>query len=74
MPAPNAPLPEDDLLFLLLRQLEAAPEASQRATAEALEISLGRLNAILRAATEATIAASGASGMTIPPTVIGKAA
>ena len=26
-------LPEDDQLFLLLRQLDAAPDASQRATA-----------------------------------------
>ncbi|MDA7423899.1 bifunctional sulfate adenylyltransferase/adenylylsulfate kinase [Thalassococcus lentus] len=48
-----ANLPEEDDLFLLLRQLDVAPEASQRATAEALGISLGRLNAYLRAATEA---------------------
>ncbi len=53
MPAQPNTLPEGDDLFLLLRQLESAPEASQRATAEALGISLGRLNAILRAATEA---------------------
>ena len=46
-------LPEDDQLFLLLRQLEQAPAASQRVTAEALGISLGRLNAQLRAATQA---------------------
>ena len=46
-------LPEEDLLFRLLRQLDQAPEASQRATAQALGISLGRLNAQLRAATEA---------------------
>jgi len=44
---------EDDLLFRLLRQLDLAPEASQRATAQALGVSLGTLNAHLRAATEA---------------------
>ena len=57
MTAQSVSLPEDDQLFLLLRQLEAAPEASQRATAEALGISLGRLNATLRAATEAGLIA-----------------
>ncbi|QFS81919.1 putative bifunctional SAT/APS kinase [Roseivivax sp. THAF40] len=46
-------LPEEDQLFRLLRQLDRAPEASQRATAEALGISLGRLNTYLRAASEA---------------------
>ncbi|MGB7317401.1 MAG: bifunctional sulfate adenylyltransferase/adenylylsulfate kinase [Planktotalea sp.] len=39
---------EEDQLFRLLRQLDLAPEASQRATASALNISLGRLNALLR--------------------------
>jgi sulfate adenylyltransferase len=54
MPAtPTLALPEDDMLFRLLRQLDMAPEASQRATAEALGISLGRLNAQLRAVTAA---------------------
>jgi hypothetical protein len=42
-------IPEEDLLFRLLRQLDAAPDASQRATAGALGVSLGRLNALLRA-------------------------
>ncbi len=46
-------LPEEDLLFRLLRQLDIAPDLSQRATAQALDISLGRLNAVLRAVTEA---------------------
>ena len=46
-------LPEEDQLFRLLRQLDLAPDASQRATAEALGISLGRLNAQLRAASDA---------------------
>ena len=50
----NAPnLPDEDLLFRLLRQLDAAPELSQRATAQALGISLGRLNAVLHAVTDA---------------------
>ncbi|MEZ5769747.1 MAG: bifunctional sulfate adenylyltransferase/adenylylsulfate kinase [Paracoccaceae bacterium] len=55
MTAPETPasLQEEDLLFRLLRQLDAAPDAAQRATAAAIGISLGRLNAMLRAATEA---------------------
>ena len=54
MPAKDLPPPpEEDQLFLLLRQLDLAPEASQRVTAQALGISLGRLNAQLRAATDA---------------------
>jgi sulfate adenylyltransferase len=43
---------EQDLLFRLLRQLDAAPDASQRTTAAALGISLGRLNTLLRSAAE----------------------
>ena len=43
----------EDLLFRMLRQLDLAPEASQRTTSAALGISLGRLNAQLRAAVEA---------------------
>jgi sulfate adenylyltransferase len=50
-PTPN--LPEEDLLFRLLRQLDLAPGASQRATSVALGISLGRLNSALRAVSEA---------------------
>ncbi|KAA0916689.1 bifunctional sulfate adenylyltransferase/adenylylsulfate kinase [Aquicoccus porphyridii] len=46
-------LAEEDLLFRLLRQLDLAPDASQRAIAAALGISLGRLNAQLRSAAEA---------------------
>jgi sulfate adenylyltransferase len=53
-------LPEEDLLFRLLRQLDAAPDASQRATAAALDVSLGRLNALLRAVTEAGLVRIGA--------------
>ncbi len=44
---------EEESLFRLLRQLDAQPEASQRATAGALGISLGHLNAQLKSATEA---------------------
>jgi len=52
--AVNNPTAEDeDLLFRLLRQLDLAPDASQRATAAAVGISLGRLNAVLRQATDA---------------------
>ena len=50
---PKSPMLEDDLRFRLLRQLDLSPDASQRATAGALGISLGRLNALLRAAAEA---------------------
>ena len=50
---PKSSLPEADQLFRLLRQLDLAPEASQRATAAALGVSLGGLNAQLRAAVEA---------------------
>ncbi len=42
----------EDQLFRLLRQLDLAPEASQRDTAAALGLSLGRLNTLLRQATE----------------------
>ena len=54
MPPLTTPdLPEDDQLFRLLRQLDTAPDVSQRVTAEALGISLGRLNTQLRAVTGA---------------------
>ena len=46
---------EEDLLFRLLRQLDTAPDASQRATASALGISLGRLNALLRSTADAAL-------------------
>ncbi|MCK8482812.1 bifunctional sulfate adenylyltransferase/adenylylsulfate kinase [Aliiroseovarius sp. S2029] len=39
---------EEDQIFRLLRQLDLAPDASQRAIAAAIGISLGRLNALLR--------------------------
>ena len=44
---------EGDQLFRLLRQLDLAPDASQRATASALGVSLGGLNSQLRAAVDA---------------------
>ncbi|MEO0754387.1 MAG: biotin/lipoyl-containing protein, partial [Pseudomonadota bacterium] len=40
-------------MFRLLRQLDIAPDASQRAMAQTIGISLGRLNALLRDATTA---------------------
>ena len=52
-PMSKSDVAEEDLLFRLLRQLDQAPEASQRSTAQALGISLGRLNTQLRAAAEA---------------------
>ncbi len=55
MPTPN--LPDADQLFRLLRQIDATPDASQRATAQALGISLGRLNTQLRAVTDAGLVA-----------------
>ncbi|MFT5066165.1 MAG: sulfate adenylyltransferase [Yoonia sp.] len=50
---PHRSVEDEDHLFRLLRQLDHAPQASQRATATALGISLGRLNAQLRAAADA---------------------
>ena len=43
----------EDQLFRLLRQLDHGPQSNQRATAQAIGVSLGRLNALLRAATDA---------------------
>ncbi|MEJ6394078.1 bifunctional sulfate adenylyltransferase/adenylylsulfate kinase [Gymnodinialimonas sp. 2305UL16-5] len=43
---------DDDLLFRLLRQIDTAPDASQRQIATGLGISLGRLNAVLRRASD----------------------
>ena len=51
--AQNRSVEDEDHLFRLLRQLDIAPQASQRATATALGISLGRLNAQLRIAADA---------------------
>ncbi|MEQ6201668.1 bifunctional sulfate adenylyltransferase/adenylylsulfate kinase [Sulfitobacter sp. HNIBRBA2951] len=44
---------QDDQMFKLLRQLDIASDASQRVTAQAIGVSLGRLNALLRQATDA---------------------
>ena len=44
---------QEDQMFRLLRQLDTAPDASQRAIAAAIGVSLGRLNALLRTATDA---------------------
>ncbi|MEM7597584.1 MAG: bifunctional sulfate adenylyltransferase/adenylylsulfate kinase [Pseudomonadota bacterium] len=44
---------DEDLLFRLLRQLDLASDASQRATAEAIGVSLGRLNKLMKQAKDA---------------------
>ncbi|MEM7732134.1 MAG: bifunctional sulfate adenylyltransferase/adenylylsulfate kinase [Pseudomonadota bacterium] len=44
---------DEDLLFRLLRQLDLAPEASQRVTAEAIGVSLGRLNKLMKQSKDA---------------------
>jgi len=54
---PVQPPPDQDLLFRLLRQIDAAPDAPQRAMAQALGVSLGRLNGLLRAAIGAGLVA-----------------
>ncbi len=43
---------DEELMFRLLRQLDTQPGASQRATAEAIGVSLGWLNKALRAVTD----------------------
>ncbi len=43
---------QEDQLFRLLRQLDRAPDAAQRVTAAAIGVSLGRLNSLLRQATD----------------------
>jgi sulfate adenylyltransferase len=53
MPTSKLNAAEEDMLFRLLRQLDIAPEATQRATAGALGISLGRLNTLLRTTAQA---------------------
>ena len=56
MPAKPPATPDaEDQLFLLLRRLDAAPDASQRAIADALGASLGHLNAQLKAAIDAKL-------------------
>jgi sulfate adenylyltransferase len=44
---------DEDQLFKLLRQLDLASDASQRTIAAAIGVSLGRLNALIKDATEA---------------------
>ena len=43
---------QEDQMFRLLRQLDTAPGASQRAMAAAIGVSLGQLNKLLRTATQ----------------------
>jgi len=52
-PKPNRMTDEEEALFRLLRQLDRAPASSQRDTAAALGVSLGRLNAQLKEAVAA---------------------
>ncbi|MCY4336701.1 MAG: bifunctional sulfate adenylyltransferase/adenylylsulfate kinase [Litoreibacter sp.] len=52
LPNPNTH-EEEDLTFRLLRQLELAPDASQRDFAEAINASLGRLNGLIKRLTKA---------------------
>jgi sulfate adenylyltransferase len=44
---------QEDQMFRLLRQLDTAPDASQRGMAAAIGLSLGRFNTLLRSAVEA---------------------
>ncbi|PLS22340.1 bifunctional sulfate adenylyltransferase/adenylylsulfate kinase [Neptunicoccus cionae] len=46
---------EEDQLFRLLRQIDRSSDASQRALAAGIGVSLGRLNALLKSATEAQL-------------------
>ncbi|WGI21006.1 bifunctional sulfate adenylyltransferase/adenylylsulfate kinase [Amylibacter sp. IMCC11727] len=48
-------LDDEDQLFRLLRQLDLASDASQRALAAAIGVSLGRLNALLKSAIDARL-------------------
>lgn len=45
----NSPFPGEELQFRVMRILSARPDASQREVAQALEISLGRINDCIRA-------------------------
>ncbi|WP_069300859.1 bifunctional sulfate adenylyltransferase/adenylylsulfate kinase [Neptunicoccus sediminis] len=46
---------EEDQLFRLLRQVDRASDVSQRALAAGIGVSLGRLNALLKSATDARL-------------------
>ena len=46
---------QEDQMFRLLRQLDIASDGSQRVTAAAIGVSLGRLNALLKQATDAKL-------------------
>ncbi|MEM5475377.1 bifunctional sulfate adenylyltransferase/adenylylsulfate kinase [Pacificibacter sp. AS14] len=54
---------DEDQLFKLLRQLDLTSDASQRSIAEAIGVSLGRLNALIKSAAESgLIRVSGRDG------------
>ena len=46
---------QEDQMFRLLRQLDISSDGSQRVTAAAIGVSLGRLNALLKQATDAKL-------------------
>jgi sulfate adenylyltransferase len=48
----KAKFDDEDQLFKLLRQLDTASDASQRTIAQAIGVSLGRLNALIKSAAE----------------------
>ncbi|MFT6169557.1 MAG: sulfate adenylyltransferase [Celeribacter sp.] len=52
MTTAKAKFDDEDQLFKLLRQLDTASDASQRTIAQAIGVSLGRLNALIKSATE----------------------
>ncbi len=52
MPETKTHTDDEDQRFLLLRQLDQAGDASQRALAQAIGVSLGRVNALLKTLTE----------------------
>jgi len=52
VPTANPQISEEDNVFRLLRQLDLTPEASQRAVAQAIGVSLGTLNTTLRLVTD----------------------
>ena len=52
MPTANPQISEEDNVFRLLRQLDLTPEASQRAVAQTIGVSLGTLNTTLRLVTD----------------------
>jgi len=61
MPEPKPNTEEQDQLFRLLRQVDLTPDATQRDMAGSLGLSLGRLNTLLRMATDSGLVEKTAS-------------